>query len=66
MPERLDRVTIALKTGDVTFDWGAQQTLMRRLQHIGSRQRIRETSEAVGASRPVQLHPGQRPSVVAG
>ena len=24
MPERLDRVAIALKTGDVTFDWGAR------------------------------------------
>ena len=64
MPERLDRVTVALNRGPVILTWDVRQTLMRRLQHVQSTARLRESFEAVGASQPVQLTGGQRTALL--
>ena len=60
MPERLDRVSVALNRGAVILTWDARQALMRRLQHVRSTARIRDSFEGVGASRPVELTGRQR------
>jgi hypothetical protein len=64
MPDRLDRVTIALAAGDIVIDWATRQELMARLQHVATRARIRDTFQAVGATRPVELSPGQRTALL--
>ena len=60
MPQGLDRVTVALSSGNVSFSWDERQALMRRLQHVQSRARIRDSFDAVGASRLVELSTGQQ------
>ena len=64
MPERLDRVTVALNSGNVSFSWDERQALMRRLQHVQSSARIRASFDAVGASRRVELSTGQRTALL--
>ena len=64
MAERPDSVTISLSRGDVTLAWSTRQALMRRLQHVQSTARIRSSFDAVGASRPVELNPGQRTALL--
>ena len=64
MPDRLDKVTIALSRGDIVIDWDTRQALMARLLHVGTRARIRDTFQAVGATRPVELRPGQRAALL--
>ena len=64
MPDRLDRVTIALSRGDIVIDWETRQALMARLLHVGTRARIRDSFQAVGATRPVELRPGQRAALL--
>ena len=63
MPDRLDRVTIALNHGDVTITWEARQALMRRLQELATKQRIRDSFQAVGATL-VELNAGQRATLL--
>ena len=60
MPERLDRVTIALNGGDVALSWASRDALMKRLHEIHESRQIRLSFTAVGASRPVALNPAQR------
>lgn len=70
MPERLDRVTVALKRGSVVFSWEARQALLARLFHANIKNRViaQGTStdhiirafEAVGATLPVELTKPQR------
>ena len=62
MPEHPDRVTVALKQSDVPLSWLGRQVLLGRLQHA---QEIRAAFEAVGATRPVELTPGQRAELLA-
>lgn len=64
MPERLDRVTVALNRGNVVLTWASRQVLMRRLQHVQETARIRVAFEAAGASRPVELTGGQRTTLL--
>ena len=64
MPEHLDRVTVSLNSGDVIIPWDARQALMRRLLHVRETGRLRASFDAVGASRPVDLHVGQRSALL--
>jgi hypothetical protein len=64
VPERLDRITVKLGRGDVTLTWDARQALLARLQHVQTTARIRASFDAVGASRPVELTPGQRTTLL--
>ena len=49
MPERLDRVTIALNGGNVAISWAGREALMQRLQEIQESSQIRVSFTAVGA-----------------
>ena len=70
MPERLDRVTIALNRRDVTISWDARQALMARLYDANTPPRYLAQGEssdgvlrdfaAVGATRAVKLRKAQR------
>jgi hypothetical protein len=64
VPERLDTITIALNRGNVTISWDTRETLLTRLQHVHETARIRATFDAVGATRPVQLNPGQKAALI--
>ena len=65
MPERLDRITVALSSGDVTLSWDCKEALMARLQHVQETAKIRSSFfEAVGAPRPVELSHGQRTALL--
>ena len=55
MPERLDRVTIALDRIDVVLSWAARAALLNELARLEARQGIRDAFDAVGATRPVTL-----------
>ena len=55
MPERLDRVTIALNRLDVVLGWAARTALLDELARLESGQGIRDAFEAVGATRSVTL-----------
>jgi hypothetical protein len=64
MPERLDRITIALNRGDVIISWDTRQELMARLQHVRSNSGLRVGFGAVGASRSVELSVSQRAALL--
>ena len=64
MPDRLDTITVALSRGDVTISWDARQALLARLQHINDSSSLRAMFEAVGATRPVELNPAQRATLL--
>jgi len=64
VPDRLDKVTIALERGNIFIDWDTRQALMARLLHVGTRARIRDSFQAVGATSPVELRPGQRAALL--
>ena len=64
MPGRLHRVAVPLNRGPVILSWTARQALMRRLQHVQSNAQIRARFSAVGATRPVELRPGQRSALL--
>jgi hypothetical protein len=64
MPERLDMITIALQRGDVEITWDARQALLARLQHVNESSSLRAMFEAGGASRPVELNPAQRATLL--
>ena len=61
MPEPPHPITIAVASGEVSISWNARQALMQRLQDLKELFRIRDTFEAVGATRPsIQLTQIQR------
>ena len=65
MPERLDTITIALGGGgDVTLSWDTRQALLARLEHVHESSSLRAMFDAVGASRPVELNPAQRATLL--
>ena len=64
VPERLDRVTVALNGRPVILTWNARQALMRRLQHVQEVSRLRASFDAVGATRPVELTGNQRTALL--
>jgi len=64
MPDRLDTITVALSRGDVTISWDARQALLARLQHVNDSSSLRAMFEAVGATRPVELNPAQRATLL--
>lgn len=64
MPERIDTITVALDGGDIALRWDTRQTLMARLQHVSESSSLRAMFEAVGASRPVELNPAQRATLL--
>jgi hypothetical protein len=64
VPERLDSITIALSLGHVTISWDARQALLSRMQHVHDSTSLRASFDAVGASRPVELNPAQRATLL--
>jgi hypothetical protein len=64
MPEHLDRVTVSLSRGEVILLWESRHALMARLQHVRTTARLRDSFEAVGANRPVNLTGGQRTALL--
>ena len=64
MPDRLDTITVALSRGDVTISWDARQALLARLQHVNDSSSLRAMFEAVDATRPVELNPAQRATLL--
>src|SRR5687768_13016769 len=64
MPERLDRVTIELKIGNIAVPSDARQALHTRLQLGRLSTSLRAMFDAVGASRPVELNPAQRATLL--
>ena len=64
MPERPDKITVALNRCNLTVSWEARQALMARLQHVHESSRLRASFEAGGANRPVELDPGQKAALV--
>jgi len=61
VPDRLDRVTIALPHANITITWDERDALMRRMQLLQERNLIRNSFQAaVGASRTVQFTDCQR------
>ena len=64
MPERPDTITVALSLGDITLSWDTRRALLARLQHVSESSSLRAMFEAVGATRPVELNPAQRATLV--
>ncbi len=64
MPERFDTLTVALARGDITFSRDTRQALMSRLQHVHDSSSLRAMFEGVGATRPVELNPAQRATLL--
>jgi hypothetical protein len=65
MPQSLDNITIALARGDVTVSSEARQALLARLQHVRDSTSLRAMLDpAVGATRPVELNPAQRATLL--
>ena len=60
MPERIDRVTIALREKDVVISWAARDALIDQLPGLETGAAIRAIFEGVGASSPVQLTDDQK------
>lgn len=64
VPERPDTITVALSHGDIALSWETRQALMARLQHVSESSSLRAMFEAVGATRPVELNPAQRATLL--
>ena len=60
MPERLDRVTIALSEKDVVISWAARDALIDQLPGQETGAAIRAMFEGVGATSPVKLTDDQK------
>jgi hypothetical protein len=60
MPHRLDRVTIALPTGDIAIRWYIREALLHRLQHIRENRGLRAAFTAARARWHVVLDEGRR------
>jgi hypothetical protein len=63
MPERLDRVTVALGDREVIVSWNTREALMAQMQDFDATE-LREAFDAVGATRPVELGPSQRDALL--
>ena len=57
MPERLDRVTIALPRGDVVIPWDSRDQLIDRMKHLEDAKSAIRAFKGAGASSPVKLDP---------
>ncbi len=55
MPDRLDRVTVALNRGDVFLSWASRGVLLERLRDVDERRMIRFSFTSVDGSLPVKL-----------
>jgi hypothetical protein len=55
MPERLDRVQIALETGNAEIAWAARGVLFELLGGVDGGTAIVDAFRNVGATRPVEL-----------
>lgn len=55
MPERLDRVEIALSSVTITLSWPSRDALLEELTFHDRGRSVRDAFEAVGSSRPVEL-----------
>jgi hypothetical protein len=65
MPERIDRVTVAMNATDaVTLSWNARQSLLDRLKREDGTDTIVTAFEAVGATRSVELTVAQRATLL--
>ena len=64
MPERPDKITVALNRYSITVSWEARQALMARLQYVHESSRLRDSFEAGRPNRPVELDPGQKAALV--
>jgi len=64
VPERPDTITVALSAGDITLSWDTRRALLARLQHVSESSSLRAMFEAVGATRPVELNPAQRATLL--
>lgn len=63
MPERLDRITVALDGGAAVLTRNERDSicwLLRKRRGVGEAAGIRACFDAIGASRPVELSQGQR------
>jgi hypothetical protein len=60
MPERLDRVQIALPCDTVTISWDAREQLLERLAALEFGAQVADKFRAVGTSRPVALTTEER------
>ena len=56
MPERLDRVQIALSRGTIEIPWSSCDALLHEIRHLDAAKDIREAFGAVGTSRAVELN----------
>ena len=64
VPERIDTITFALSAGDIALSCDTRQALMARLQHVSESSSLRAMFEAAGATRPVELNPTQRATLL--
>jgi hypothetical protein len=55
VPERLDRVQVALSRGIIELPWDSRDLLIREIHHLESAKPIIYAFNAVGASKPVTL-----------
>lgn len=64
VPERRDTITVTLGHGDVMLSWDTRQALIARLQHVQDASSLRAMFDAVGTTRPVELNPAQRATLL--
>jgi hypothetical protein len=64
MPDRLDRVTVTTRYGDVELPWASRDALLQEIRHLESARSTIAKFEAVGATRPVVLEPDEKNLVV--
>ena len=64
MPDRLDRVTVALNRGDVFLSWASRGVLLERLRDVEERRLIRFSFTSVDGSLPVKLTPAQCADII--
>ena len=60
----IGRVTVALSGREVFLGWEAREALMARMRHVGGTDPLLDAFDAVGASRPVDVGPGQRDALL--
>lgn len=64
MPERLDQVTIPLSRETIELPWDSRTALLEQIKHLESCRPIRDAFDAVGATRPVELTPEQKGTLI--
>jgi hypothetical protein len=60
MPDRLDRVQVAVAGEIVEITWDERDMLLEKLRHVAGGETTVQRFEAFGASRPVDLDDEQR------